>query len=232
MIKTGITKLDKMLGGGLPESSNILIVGPPGMEKLWFCIKMLLNGVKENQRALLITTDLAPDEIEKKGMEFGMDIFPLSQNNKLKFIDVYSWTLPAKKAGSRHNDIAVPGPSALNELSLAISQALAEISNPGSKLRIIFFSLSSLLLYNNPEIIYRFLQIMGSRLKALNALTLFLMDSGMHDEKIISTIKHLTDGTIELQKDGDKIMLRVPRMSGSKSFSEWKELKLQNGSII
>lgn len=224
MIKTGINGLDKMLGGGLPESSNILLIGPPGTEKLWLSVRILLDGIKKGQKAVLITTDLAPQDIEKKGLDMGLDIFPLSQKNKLKFVDVYSWTRPERKTRSRSKDIIVPGPSALNELSLATSQALAEFSNPPSKLRIAFFSLSTMLLYNNPEIIYRFLQIIGSRLKASGALTLFLMDSGMHDEKMVTTIKHLTDGTIEIKKDGDKTMLRVPILSGGKSFLEWMEI--------
>jgi len=221
MIRTGIDEFDQALNGGLPESSNFLLIGPPGMEKLWFSIKILLSGIKEGQNALLITTDMAPQEIEKKGLEFGFDIFPLRVKNKLKFIDVYSWTR-SKQPNSGENSILVPGPSALNELSLATSQALAELLP--SKVRISFFSLSTLLLYNPPEILYRFLQIIGSRLKASGALTFFLMDSGMHDEKIVTTIKHLTDGTIELKRENGKILARIPILSGGKAFTEWKEL--------
>ena len=202
-MNTGIPNLDLKLKLGFRENANVLLIGPPGNEKLAFAIQFINQGLLERQNCVYITTDLAPSEIEQRASEFGFAIAPFT-NNGLYFVDCYSWTL-GKPSG--REDIEVPGPSALNELSIGITQAVQQAYKPGLKSRAVLHSLSTLLLYNEPEIVYRFLQITGARLKAAEVTTLYLVEAGMHDEKVLTTLKHLCDSVFEITKEGEKLYL-------------------------
>ncbi|MEM3364781.1 MAG: RAD55 family ATPase [Candidatus Micrarchaeia archaeon] len=215
MMKIGIPELDLPMGGGLKEKSNVLVIGPPGSEKVSIALKFIESGAEDGDGMVYITTDVAPAELEEKSKK----ISELA-NKDLVFIDCYSWTLGAQQGTRR--DIMVPGPSALNDLSIGIAQAMQRIFKPEKKLRVVMQSLSTLLLYNNPEVIYRFTQITGARLKNSNAATLFLIEEGMHDEKVVTTIKHLVDAVIEVKNEDGKVLARAP-MNG---VTQWKEIKL------
>lgn len=213
-LKTLIQKIDELLGGGLPERSNFLLKGLPASHKDSFLLQFLHAGKKSGNPVAFVTTDSAPAELEKRALSFGLDL------SATKFVDCYSWALQQRGVG-RPDDIIVPGPSSLNELSIAISRALSEINRPGVPSRVSFQSLSTLVLYNNPEIVFRFIQIMGARLKASGATTLFSIEEGMHDEHVFTTLEHLTDGTIEFKEDAGETFLRIPRIPTGKPIPNW-----------
>jgi hypothetical protein len=145
-------------------------------------------------------------------------------NKSLKFVDCYSWTLGEAaskieaKGFENRDDINVPGPSALNDLSIGITQSIRDTENAN----VIFQSLSTLLLYNSPEIIFRFVQIMGARLKMAGATTLMHCEAQMHDEKVITTLKHLADHVIEMKTENGKTMVQ----SSTLGIKGWTELIL------
>ena len=130
---------------------------------------------------------------------YGWNFEHRRSTNLLAFIDCYSWTLGKGIEGDR-NDILVQGPNALNDLSLAISQIVSSLSRPGKPIRICFNSLSTFLLYNSSETIFKFIQITGAKLKTMGATTIFILEEGMHDKKTTTTLKHLADETIYLKK--------------------------------
>lgn len=111
----------------------------------------------------------------------------------------------------------MPGPSALNDLSIGITESVRSAADSP---KIVFQSLSTLLLYNNPEVVFRFFQIIGARLKVSNATTLFHCEAAMHDERTITTLKHLADVVLELKIEGGKSFITAPAIG----IREWKEI--------
>ncbi len=55
-IKTGIARLDDILGGGIPELSVNFIAGPPGSGKTVLAQNMAFNLAREGMRTLYVTT--------------------------------------------------------------------------------------------------------------------------------------------------------------------------------
>ncbi len=212
---TGIKTFDAL--GGLPERANILLIGPPGPEKMMLSIKLLANNLNVGGKGIYVTTDQLPVEIEQKSKKFAADLEPYSDKS-LWFVDCFSWTL-GKPAETERKDIIVPGPSALNDLSIGITQSM---QTAGESPSVIFQSVSTLLLYNNPEMVFRFVQIMGSRFKFSNATTLLHLESNMHDEKVVTTMKHLADEVIELKSEDGKTMILSPTLG----IRNWIELIL------
>ncbi len=55
MIKTGLPYMDKLLGGGLPENTVILISGGPGTGKTLFGLNFLLEGSKGGEKCCYVS---------------------------------------------------------------------------------------------------------------------------------------------------------------------------------
>jgi len=217
-MKTGIDVIDA--AGGIPESSNVLLIGPPGPEKMLLSLRILSTLLNAGGKGVYVTTDVLPSDIEKRAKAALVDISGFT-NKSLKFVDCYSWTLgelAGVKSKEERNDVTVPGPSALNDLSIGITQTLRDMENAN----IVFQSLSTLLLYNSPEIVFRFVQIMGARLKVSGMTTILHCEAQMHDEKTVTTLKHLTDHVIELKTEDGKTMVQ----SMTLGVKEWTELIL------
>ena len=47
-VKTGITNLDRILGGELPEGYCYLLLGGPGAGKTTFGLQYLMGGITDN----------------------------------------------------------------------------------------------------------------------------------------------------------------------------------------
>lgn len=55
-LSSGSTRLDAILGGGLPERSLCVVAGPPGVGKTVFALQLLFHLARQNRRAVFFTT--------------------------------------------------------------------------------------------------------------------------------------------------------------------------------
>jgi KaiC/GvpD/RAD55 family RecA-like ATPase len=86
-IKTGIPGFDKLIQGGFPENSSILIAGSPGTGKTIFALQYLFNGaVKFNENGLYVTIEEKPSNLKKQAKLFGWDFDKLK--NKIQFLKI------------------------------------------------------------------------------------------------------------------------------------------------
>ena len=78
-ISTGISGLDKMLGGGLIPGRAYLIKGGPGSGKTTLSIHFLMEGVKRGEKVLYITLEepiaLLKDDMRKLGFDIDNPLF-------------------------------------------------------------------------------------------------------------------------------------------------------------
>src|SRR3989337_672698 len=133
-IKTGVAGLDKLLQGGFPTNSSILLVGPPGCGKSTLCQQFIYEGLKNKQPGLYITLDLSPKEVIDSMNNFGFKT--ANMLDKLKFIDAYSW-----RTGKAGKEYTVSNLGNVNELNIMISQVIKELDDSPIK-RNVFDSIS------------------------------------------------------------------------------------------
>jgi len=210
-MKFGIPNLIDAVGE-LPERSNILFITPPRPEKSIFIAHYINEALNSQQPAVYITTDIAPSEIESKASSFGWN-FAQHTNSKLWFVDCYSWALEKKPIDRK--DIRVSGPSALDDLSLSINQATYEVNKVSPLGRVVFQSLSTLLIYNNPGIVYKFCQVIGARLKSSGMTTLFMVEEGMHKSDVLATLEHMMDGIMEVSFEEGRWFISSSQITSS-----------------
>jgi len=100
---------------------------------------------------------------------------------------------------------------------------IAAIKNEtGRKVRVFVFSLSTLFLYNQANVVLKFFQISSSRIRSDFGSVVASLHEGVHDEKIANHLMAIADGVIELRFDEDlnKVM-RVRHMRGYPTASQW-----------
>lgn len=198
MVSSGLSDIDRVLGGdGYPDKSSILIVGPPGIGKealgYWFTNYGLVQG----DFCFYITRLPVRDVIQDfKG--FGID------TSKVPL-----WF--ASDGGQIRYDV-----SDLAGLSLNVSEVLKR--NSSKRIRIVFDSLSSILMLNPPDAVYRFLTKLFSEIKQYEAIVMATLEEGMHENNIFRAMEQIFDGVIELKyyEDGMKLvpLFRLIKMRG------------------
>ena len=211
--------MNKMLSLQIPQISASIVIGPPLSGKKELVYRYMLEGLKNKEPMIFVSTDVSPEEIKRDMVKNKIFYGPFT--NILRFIDCYS--LQAGNQLQDTNDtIRVSGPLALNEISIAISKIEAQFHRINPKHRLIFDSLSTLLMYSNPQMIGRFLQVMIAKIKRAEGSMLFTLEEGMHDSKDIITIEHLMQAIIHIKREKDKILIKADGIQG---LEEWSELK-------
>jgi KaiC domain protein len=85
-VKTGISGLDEMLGGGFPRSHNIVVMGSFGTGKTTFGLQFLFQGINEGDKGIFITLEEDEESIIMDGQSFGWDLRPAVEQEQLVIV--------------------------------------------------------------------------------------------------------------------------------------------------
>lgn len=201
----------------VPKKSAILVIGPPRSEKVIFADQFVIDGLMKDESAVYLVTNNFPEDVVNNMLPF-VD----KRIMNMRLVDCYSIHAGVTKSDEKYV-IRTSGPYALNEISIAITKALNDCKPP---IRVVFNSLSTLLLHNKIGQIEEFLEINIGKLKAKNSTILFVVEEGVHDEKVMSLLSSLTDATIKFNKEERSI--RVTKVGEDKKI----KYKLDKNKIV
>ncbi|MBI5224007.1 hypothetical protein HY990_06325 [Candidatus Micrarchaeota archaeon] len=88
-VKTGISGLDEMLNGGIPQGRHIALYGGPGSGKTSFCFEYLYRGAKMGENGLYITLEETKDDIldnMKNTFPLISDVDQMISSNKMEIV--------------------------------------------------------------------------------------------------------------------------------------------------
>jgi len=202
-MSTGIPDLDLILEGGYHNPGNIVLIGPSGMEKVAFSYHFVAAAAQD-ENAYIICGNACPDDIINKASTIGLNL----KKDNIRFIDCYSATLGKGECKSTEKVMVVDGPSALNDISLALNEAIR--ASAGKKMRVVFDTLSTFVLYNPKDSIRKFMSVVEGRLRNAKATTLYLVDEGVHDKPLLSLLEHGMDEKFDILDKGGKFFLTIP----------------------
>ncbi len=200
MASTGLTSLDELLGSdGYPDRSTVLVVGPPGIGKEALGYWFTHSGLIQNDFTLYVTR-LSSKEVLQDTKAFGVDF-----SSKIPFW--YS-SDGSGQAKFNVNDLA--------SLSYNIKDILKK--NENRRTRITIDVLSSLLMLNPPDTIYKFLSQLFDEVKKYDSVLLATLEEGMHPPNVLAAMQQLFDGVVELRlyEEGLRVLplLRIRKMRG------------------
>jgi len=122
MLKTGIPKLDEMLGGGVPAGKSLLFFTQPGIEGDVFGMQALYNALSSGLRAAYVLTMSPPYEFFESMREFGWEVSG-SSKDRLIVVDGYS-RLVGMDSEEKY---VVDNPYDVNDFDAAVRSVLEEI---------------------------------------------------------------------------------------------------------
>ena len=202
----------------IPENSACVVIGPPLSGKNELIYEYMIQSLKNKIPVMFITTDSSAEDVKKDLVKRKIFYGPYKDN--LIFIDCYSHQ--AGNLVSNASDTKrISGPLALNEISIAISNVQKIFYKKSQKHLVIFNSLSTLLMYSNPQMVGRFIQLMIAKIKQAGGSVFFTLEEGMHEKNIIITIEHLMNAIMQVKKEHGKILVKS---TGLNEYDDWVEL--------
>jgi len=196
-VSTGLEGLDAFLGGGYPDSSAILITGPPGVGKEALGYWFLRSGLTLGDFCLYVT-HRPVSHVQRDMNAFGID----NQQSP-------DWVA----------SVGCPNRCDLNDptgISFAIKQLVER--NKGKRARVVTDVLSPLLVLNPPDTMYRYWSQLTSELRGYDSVLLALVEEGMHPPNLVASMEQLFDGVIEMRLFENGLsfvpLLRVKKMLG------------------
>lgn len=88
-IKTGVSGLDEMLGGGIPEKSIILLCGGPGTGKTIMTLQYMMNAVSQGEPVVYVSLEEPMEKKIKNVLAFGWDIAKAESEDMIEALDIY-----------------------------------------------------------------------------------------------------------------------------------------------
>lgn len=212
IIETGIEGLDKMLKGGVPSKSQILIAGGPGAGKTLLCFEIIYHNAKKGIPGVFISMEEHPEKIIrniKEAFPSFEDLDELIANNMI----IIDGEDPSSKIiGSSDSETYTFG-SIVSDIENIVGQNHAKV--------IVIDSLSMLSLVLTDKITYRksLLSLISNfnRLEITSFITYELSSSERKDLKF-SRDFFLFDGLITLYQSGQEdrrmLLTEIVKMRG------------------
>ena len=232
-VKTGNTRLDDLLLGGIPFGSNIMVHGPPFVGKEIMVNTFIAEGLKKGIPALWVITDKTPKDIreEMKFVLSGYDEY--ERKGLVRYIDAFS-----RSMGDESKDeytVYIDEPTDHEKISEAVETITKSFRESHEYYRMAFRSISTLIAYSDPNTAFRFLSPLCGKRKRDKAVSMFTVEKGMHGEQEIQMLGSIMDGMIDFKVDQLKTFFSVQGISEvqSRAYIRYTSSKhaLQIGSF-
>jgi KaiC/GvpD/RAD55 family RecA-like ATPase len=193
-------KFGSILEKGFPKGCTISLFGPVGVGKTVFCENLAKGFLNSGAGCVYISTERAPADIRNDFRTLRADVDRLEIQEKLKFIDGYSWL-----AGGSAETYRVENLANLSELTITIEKAYTSIEKEEL---IILDSVSPLCLHNPEDDVTKFLQSLAARTKGWGAIGIFAVQAGVHSQEFYNALAYLVDGMFELRQNEEGNMIK------------------------
>ena len=135
MVKTGIPKLDDLLGGEIPKGKSIVYYTQPGVEGEIFGLQTIYTTLKNGGKGVFVSSSTSPSIIKDQFRDFGWNFE--SFKDDLTFVDAYNSLIGAPS----EEKYTISNPDNIENFDEVITKILQE-SAPST---IVFGSLSTIM---------------------------------------------------------------------------------------
>ncbi len=206
-VKTGTSRLDDLLLGGIPFGSNVLIYGPPFTGKEVLMNSFIADGLKKGVPAIWVITEKSAKEIRDEMMFVISGYEEYEKRGLVRYIDTYSRSM-GDESKDEYTEY-VEAPTDYESIQKAIEATAKEFLSKHEYYRLAFRSISTLIAYLDPNTAFRFLSPVVGRRKRDKAVSMFTIEKGVHGEQEIQMLGSLMDGMIEFKLENLNTFMSV-----------------------
>ncbi len=216
---TGITELDKMLGGGILEGDSVLVAGPSGSGKSVLATQFLSDGLRHGEPGIAAVFEERPPEYTARAKSFGMDLETPQKEGKFHILY-------------------------LRPLDLSVDETMQEILDAVQKIgakRLVLDSLAGFEMALAPGFREDFRESLYRMMGALTGAGVTILSTVETTESFTMfpfssyAISFLTDEIIRLRYveiDGQlRMILTVVKLRGGKHSRDIREYEIGDGGV-
>ncbi len=228
--KSGVLAFDNATGG-LTSGANVIILAPAmsEAEKIAYNLCRPLPG----EYTIVLTTEDQSSELIDNFNKWGFNI------ENVGLIDtVTKVSTPTIQDELRVRYVG--SPSDLTGIGIKFSKMVESITDGHfSKekparypppLRLCVSTVSTLLMYRKLEVLYQFLHVFSTKLKKMEGIGVYILNSESFDEKTISLLKNLMTVAIDIKVENDRYYLKL-NGKNIKSLP-WTEYRFEDGKMV
>lgn len=212
-IKSGIPGFDKLISGGFPENSIILISGAPGTGKSIFAMKFIEEGLKNDEFCVYINFEQTKEDLIRHAKSIGIDFEAFEKKGKLKIISLW--------------------PKNFDEIFEKITE-----SKQMKPKRMVIDSITSGLLDNHEEYYRGIIHEVAKKIKEIGITTIMTSEliHGQNGYSRDGVSEFVADGVIILEAEcvGEELQrsVRVVKMRETKIDGGRHEVVISNKGLI
>ena len=193
IVSTGISGLDNMLGGGLPDHSLILIIGEEGSHYKTFVQQILYNHIGDRGKAAYYLAESLSTDVSREMENFNWNLQDHLNKGTWRFINLKTPDL---------QQIATQAPALFQEtsninLTKGLNNLKTDLLTKTKEERWTALELSHILHHHDLKEVMELLLYWRAATRVYGGIHFALLPTGVHPENFVNALKHLADGNIE-----------------------------------
>ncbi len=222
-LNTGISGLDDILSGGLPENRLYLMQGEPGTGKTTLAFQFLLEGIKQGEKCLYISFSESREELESVALSHGWDIGALDM---LELGSIEDQLKPEAQ-----NTVFYPSEVEMNQTTTVLYAEVERIK-PN---RIVFDSISEMRMLAESSLRYRRQMLALKQFFSKQQCTVLLLDDLTTSPKDLQ-VQSIVHGVINLQKlhpefGNERRRLHIVKLRGIDFVGGYHDYIIKRGGV-
>jgi KaiC/GvpD/RAD55 family RecA-like ATPase len=232
-VPTGIVGLDRMLGGGFPVNSAIIIAGGPGSGKTILTLQFLMRGIMDGEDSIFLSLGEPKDRVQRNVEAFGWDLEQITFINPVKQtvkretgprLDSVLGETAHKAEQVTETDVIINLPSVTRLISSALKS---------NTQRIAIDSLSTLKMFYGDEVKKRRMLLRLMEFLISSGCTCILTSETTADTPSLEN--YISDGVLKMHtfiENGRKRRaIEIQKMRGTGFDEDMRPLKITNQGI-
>jgi KaiC/GvpD/RAD55 family RecA-like ATPase len=203
---TGVSDLDRLLGGGIPRGT-LIIVEEAGSERSNFpsylmCMKFLQEGLAKGERGIILLTEHSTQEYLDVARRIAVDLASHRDSGELTVIDAFSGYsgLVSQSLGT-NADIVVESPTNTTKLFDVLRNLLTTLVDGGyrNRMRLIVDTVSTLVAAAGFQKVWNLWLELEPVHRTTGCTTMGIFYPGMHSLQETESFERLADGVVEFR---------------------------------
>lgn len=229
LVSSGIQRLDDLLGGGLAESSNVMLSGPPYSSKYDVANSFIVKSLSDGYPVIVVSLDRDVEAIRYDISSMGAPVESYEERGFLKLLDAYSKNIQMDV--SNKSATIIDNSSNFSIFLKAMDNICAKFVSEFGRYRMVFFSLTGWITQSGDEKNFpKALQHFSQRRKLEGSTTLYLIEDGIFEKNLYENMNYFMDGSIEFRTESSSEYIRVRGMKRVRS-RDWIELMYDGNGI-